>query len=69
MFRKSDHAAISKRVNKLRCTPPVTREVRKWTGQSEAALQTALHDAVWNMSQVTLDVIEDINDSLSLWWI
>lgn len=36
--------------------------VRKWSGQSEATLQSALHDAVWSTSQdTTEDVTNDIN--------
>ncbi len=54
VFRKSDNVAIllrSKYVNKLWHMPPVTWEVRKWSGQSEVALQSALHDAAWSMFQ------------------
>ncbi len=55
-FRKTDDAAIllrSKYVNKLRRMPPVTNQVRKWTSQSEAALQIALQDAYWSTFQNT----------------
>ena len=48
--------------NKIRRMPLVAREVRKWSGQSEAALQSALHDAVWSTFQEnTVDVTDDIN--------
>ena len=59
-IRKSDHAAIflrSKYVSK-----PVTHEVRKWSGQSEAALQSALHDAVWSTFQDTTINTESVVD-------
>ena len=38
------------------------REVRKWSGQSEAALQSALHEGVWSTFQdTTVNVTDDIN--------
>ncbi len=61
-FGKSDHVAILLYVNKLGCVPPVTWEVTKWSGQSEATLQTLQHDAVWSMLQkTTIDATKDIN--------
>ncbi len=68
VFGKSDYAAILLRstyVNKLRHMPPVMREVRKWTSQSEATLQSALHGTVWT-SPLMSEMIS--MDSLSLRW-
>ena len=54
----------SKYVNKLQRMPPVTWEVRKWSGQSEATLQSELNDAVWSMFQDTTDDINGFTESV-----
>lgn len=51
-FGKADHDAIfllPKYKQRLHREPPVSREVRRWSGQSEATLQDALSDVDWDM--------------------
>ena len=44
--------------------PPVMQEVRKWSGQSEAALQSALHDVVWSTFHDTAVDINGLTESM-----
>ena len=62
---KSDHAAVflwPSYVNKLRREPPMTRQVRRWTDQSEDSMRVALHEALWGtFKNCTVDINTDIN--------
>ena len=62
---KRDHAAVflwPSYVNKLRREPPMTRQVRRWTDQSEDSMRVALHEALWGtFKNCTVDINTDIN--------
>ena len=62
---KSDHDAIflwPAYVNKHRREPPVTREMRRWSDQSEDSMRAELHSTLWGtLKNSTVDTNTDIN--------
>ncbi|KAG5284759.1 hypothetical protein AALO_G00030160 [Alosa alosa] len=68
-FGKSDHAAVfllPMYKQRSRTDPPVTKEVKRWTDQSEARLQDALSNVDWEMFKTnSADISEFTEVSLS----
>ncbi|KAK7881961.1 hypothetical protein WMY93_028135 [Mugilogobius chulae] len=64
-FGSSDHVSvflIPKYSQKLKSRLPQTKQVRRWTDQSEGVLQDALDDVDWAMFQSSADDIHEFTD-------
>ncbi len=64
-FGKSDHAAIfltPEYKQRLVQEPPVEREVTRWSSHSEAMLQVALDDIVWDMFRASSSDVNEFTD-------
>ncbi len=64
-FGKSDHAAIfltPEYKQRLVQEPPVEREVTRWSSHSEAMLQVAFDDIVWDMFRASSSDVNEFTD-------